>query len=49
MFSCKFGLELYILLRFVDSIYLFDFNNKDESDNLSSTGTVVLLKFDTLH
>lgn len=29
--------------------YLFDSDNKDEKDNLSSFGAVVLLKFDTLH
>ena len=30
-----------------DSIYLFDSHSKDENGNLSSTGTVVLSKFDT--
>ena len=32
-----------------DSIYLFDSHSKDEHDNLSSSGTAVLLKFDTLY
>ena len=32
-----------------DSIYLFDFHSKDENGNLSSSGTAVLLKFDTFH
>lgn len=32
-----------------DSIYLFDSHNKDGNDNLQSTGTVVILKFDKLH
>ena len=33
----------------IDSIYVFDLHSKDESDNLSSSGTAVLLKFDTSH
>ena len=33
----------------IDSIYLFDLHSKDESDNLSSSGTAVLLKFVTSH
>ena len=32
-----------------DSIYLFDSHSKDENDNVSSLGTAVLIKFDTLH
>ena len=32
-----------------DSMYLFDSHSKDENDNLSSFGTVTLLKFDTLY
>ena len=32
-----------------DSIYLFDVHSKDENDNLSSSGKVFILKFDTLH
>ena len=31
------------------SVYLFDFHSKDENDNLSSSGTAVLPKLDTLH
>ena len=31
------------------SIYLFDSHSKDEYGNLSSTGTAVLLKFDSLN
>ena len=31
------------------SIYLFDFHSKDEYGNFSSTGTAVLLKFDSLN
>ena len=31
------------------SIYLFDSHRKDQYDNLSSSGTVVLLKFDSLN
>ena len=33
----------------IDFIYLFDSQSKDENSNISSSGTVVLLKFDTLH
>ena len=32
-----------------DSMYLFDFHSKDENDNLSSSGTALLLKFDSLY
>ena len=32
-----------------DSTYLFDSLSKDENGNLSSFGTAVLLKFDTLY
>ena len=32
-----------------DSIYLFDSHSKDENDNLSSSETAVLLKFDSLY
>ena len=32
-----------------DSIYLFDSHSKDENDNVSSSGTAVVIKFDTLH
>ena len=32
-----------------DSIYLFNSHSKDENRNLSSFGTAVLLKFDTLY
>ena len=32
-----------------DSIYLFDSHSKDENDNLSSSGTAILLKFDSLY
>ena len=31
------------------SIYLFDSHSKDENGNLSSSGTTVPVKFDTLH
>ena len=31
------------------TVYLFDFHSKDEHGNLWSSGTAVLLKFDTLH
>ena len=31
------------------SIYLFDSHIKDKNGNLSSSGTAVLLKFDTLY
>ena len=31
-----------------NSIYLFDSDSKDQYDNISSSGTAVLLKFDTL-
>ena len=31
------------------TIYLFDSHIKDENGNLSSSGTVVFLNFDTLH
>ena len=31
------------------SIYLFDSNSTDENGNVSSCGTAVLLKFNTLH
>ena len=30
-------------------MYLFDSHSKDENDNLSSSATAVLLKFDTLY
>ena len=30
-------------------LYLFASHSKDENDNLSSSGTAVLLKFDTLY
>ena len=36
-------------IHLFDSIYLFDSHNKDGNNNLSSTGTVVILKFDKLH
>ena len=32
-----------------DSIYLFNSHNKDNNDNITSPGTVVLIKFDTLY
>ena len=32
-----------------DSMYLFDSHRKDETDNLSSFGTVILLKFDVFY
>ena len=32
-----------------DSTYIFDSNSKDENGNLSSSGTAVLLKFDSLY
>ena len=32
-----------------DSIYLFDSPSKDENGNLSSSGTAILLKFDTFY
>ena len=32
-----------------DSIYLFDSHSKDVNGNVSSSGSAVLLKFDTLH
>ena len=32
-----------------DSLYLFDSHSKDECDNLSNSGTAVLLKFDFLN
>ena len=31
------------------TIYLFDSHSKDENENLSSSATAVLLKFDTLY
>ena len=31
-----------------DSVYLFDSHSKDENGNVSSSGTAVLFKFDTL-
>ena len=31
------------------SLYLFDSHSKDDKDNSSSSGTAVLLKFDSLH
>ena len=31
------------------SIYLFNSHNKDNNDNIASTGTAVLIKFDTLY
>ena len=33
----------------IDSKYLFDSHSKFENDNLSSIGTAVLLKLDTLY
>ena len=32
-----------------DSIYIFDSHSKDENGNLSSSGTAVLLKYNTLY
>ena len=33
----------------IDSIYLFDSHSKDKNSNLSNSGTVFLLTFDTLY
>ena len=55
MFS-KFGLystycqQLYYRSNLGnDSIYLIDSHSKDKNGNLSSSGTAILLKFDTLY
>ena len=52
----KLGLVLYFFVNNCildliwrnDSIYLFDSHTKDQYSNSSSSGTAVLLKFDTL-
>ena len=43
--------DIYILglTDGIDSIYLFDPHSKNKNDNWSTSGTTVLLKFDTLH
>ena len=38
-----------ILYLYLMVLYLFDSRSKDENGNLSSSGTAVLLKFDTLY
>ena len=38
-----------ILYLYLMILYLFDSHSKDENGNLSSSGTAVLLKFDTLY